>query len=198
MVDTGEQVPMDRQVRILLNGIRDPRLQSAVNTILSTQSLRSDFDAAINHMAQVLDMHTSYKSQSNNSNRQISSVSHGQAQGRGRGGRGRGRGGRSGRGGRGRGPQSLTDRYYTPEEWNALTPEQREQVRSRRNERDRRRGVAAIHQATTQERNTRQRSEEHGSNTPQLSNNNNNSNTPSPRSRPNNLGSQATQRASRT
>ena len=87
LADTGEQVPMDRQVRILLNGIRDPRLQSAGNTILSAQSLRGDFDAAINHMAQVLDMHTSYKTQSNNSNRQISSVAQGQSQGRGQGGR---------------------------------------------------------------------------------------------------------------
>ena len=61
LADTGEQVPMDRQVRILINGIRDPRLQSAVNTILSTQSLRSDFVAVINHMAQVCIHHIRHK-----------------------------------------------------------------------------------------------------------------------------------------
>ena len=57
--ETGETVPDDRQVRILLNGIRDSRLTSAVNTILSTPALRSDFDRALNHMAQSLDMQTS-------------------------------------------------------------------------------------------------------------------------------------------
>ena len=98
--ETGETVPMDRQVRILIQGIRDARLQSAVNTILSTPTLRNDFDKAINHMAQVLDMFTSYKAQASSQHRQISGVTQQSSQGRGRGGRGRGRGGRGGRGGR--------------------------------------------------------------------------------------------------
>lgn len=190
--ETGESVPMDRQVRILLGGIRDPRLQSAVNTILSTPTLRNDFDKAINHMAQVLDMFTAYKSQSLGQNRQISQVSRDQQQGRGRGGRGgrgRGRGGRGGGGNRNNQSNnnlSISDRYYTPTEWNAMSTEQREQVRARRNERDRRRGVAAVNQNTTQRQDNDQVTS---------SPSNNNSNNNSSRSRTNTLGAQATQRS---
>ena len=189
--ETGESVPMDRQVRILLGGVRDSRLQSAVNTILSTPTLRNDFDKAINHMAQVLDMFTAYKSQSTAQNRQISGVNRDQSQGRGRGGRGgRGRG-RGGRGGRGNPNQSnnslpISDRYYSPQEWNALSAEQREQVRARRNERDRRRGVAAVNQNSNQR---------HDPDQVPPSPSNNNTNNTSSRSRTNTLGAQATQRS---
>ena len=182
---------MDRQVRILLGGIRDPRLQSAVNTILSTPTLRNDFDKAINHMAQVLDMFTAYKSQSSGQNRQISQVSRDQQQGRGRGGRGgrgRGRGGRGGGGNRNNQSNnnlSISDRYYSPTEWNAMSTEQREQVRARRNERDRRRGVAAVNQ------NSNQRQDNDQATSPPS----NNSNNTSSRSRTNTLGAQATQRS---
>ena len=182
--ETGESVPMDRQVRILLGGIRDTRLHSAVNTILSTPTLRNDFDKAINHMAQVLDMLTAYQKAGTSQHRQVSGVNQGRGRG-GRGGRGRGRGGRGGGGGRnnqgGQSSTSISDRYYTPAEWNAMSTEQRAQVRARRNERDRRRGVAAINnnQAPTEPE------------APAPSNNN----TSNTRSRTNTLGNQATQRS---
>ena len=185
--DTGESVPMDRQVRILLNGIKDPRLASAVNTVLSTPSLRADFDLTINHLAQVLDLQAPHRGIHPAQSRTISGIKTG---GRGRGGRGRGRGGR-GRG-RGQGNIEITDRYYTSEEWAALTSDQREQVCSKRSDRDRRRNVAAIQQTPTNDRNTRQRSNPSTPTSNPGNNSGSNSNSPAT----NNLGDQAIQRRS--
>ena len=114
-------------------------------------------------MAQFADTHRSFTTDT----RSVSDTHSGgrggrHANGRGRGGRGAGRGsGRGGRGsggrfsGRGSGQRNLTDRYYTPEEWSALSNEERQTVRDKRSERDRRRGVDVVNS-----RNTRQRTDE--------------------------------------
>jgi hypothetical protein len=77
-------------------------------------------------------------------------------------GRGNGRGYGRGQGrGYGRGnnnnSHNVTDRYYSPEEWNTLSQEQQQRVRELRADRDRRRGIEVV----GTQRNIRQRTETH-------------------------------------
>lgn len=175
---TEEIVSETRKVRILLTGILDNRLNQAKSQVLATPDLKATFESAANFIAQFLDEKKSYSQGQRNNIQQRNVSAYGSSSGRGRGrgrsGEGRGSGRSSGRGrgrsGRGRGGRSgrsgtdtVTDRYYTHEQWTRLTPEQQQRVRDLRADRDRQRGVEAVNT-----RNTRQRTEE---NTDESSNN---------------------------
>jgi uncharacterized membrane protein YgcG len=170
MEASGEEVNERRKVRIFLDGLKDPRLDTAKKYICGQPDLLRDFEGAVNYVAQFADTLRSFTTD----NRSVSDTNsggrgglhangrgHGRGHGRGNGrgaGRGSGRGGRGSGGrfsGRGSGQRNLTDRYYTPEEWSALSNEERQTVRDKRSERDRRRGVEAVNS-----RNTRQRTDE--------------------------------------
>jgi hypothetical protein len=166
---SGETVDEGRKVRIFLQGLVDSRLQVAKSQVLATASLGDTYDNAVNFISQFLDERRSYAgTERGPQQRNVSSMTTGrggQITGRGRGGRDN-RGGRSGGRGYGRGNNhnnnnnrnnDVTDRYYTPEEWRTLNPEQQQRVRDMRANRDRRRGVEAVN--TT--RNTRQRTDGH-------------------------------------
>ena len=167
LADFGEAMPEDRKVRKFLQGIRAQHLSQAKVTVLALPEYRDNFDRAVNFITSL----TNSVAGASNTRRNISSVGQkqkgrgdkggraGGREGRGRGGRGDGRGGYgrggrgnaghySGRGGRGTGGRGnsgdITDRYYSYEEWTNLTGDQQQKVRDLRNERDRKRGVAAI------------------------------------------------------
>jgi len=147
---SGEQVVEQRKVRLLLRAIEGAEsLRAARACVMGDAALKGDFQGAVNYLSQHAADGTSLRSRAAGRNpRQVSAVSRagrgngnpagrgggrggGQGQGRGRG-RGRGGGGGRGRGGGrggGRNNAQVTDRYCTPEEWNNLTPEQRDQVR---------------------------------------------------------------------
>lgn len=161
---TGEPVSESRKLRVFLQGIIDPRLQSAKSQVLATPSLQS-YNAAVNFTAQFLEQRQSLQQGSNRNNtRNISAFDRNNRGGRtgrgdhrqgfrgsGRGYQGRGRSGRGQRTGRGwqgrhNGNQSppLTDAYMPPEEWSKLTSEQQQKVRQLRSDRDARRNVQVI------------------------------------------------------
>ena len=164
---SGEHMNERRKVRFFLDGLKDSRLDTAKKYIYGSNELLENFEGAVNYVAQFADTHRSFTTDT----RSVSDThsggrggrhANGRGRGRGRGGRGAGRGsGRGGRGsggrfsGRGSGQRNLTDRYYTPEEWSALSNEERQTVRDKRSERDRRRGVDVVNS-----RNTRQRTDE--------------------------------------
>jgi hypothetical protein len=171
--ESGETVDVERKVRILLRGITDPTLEAAKNQVLATAALRTTFESAVNYIAQFADRKSSIDT---NRTRNLSSLQTqrgrgGNSAGRGRagGGRfgtGRGRGNRSNvrlanRGGRSQGRGAgggITDRYYSPEEWMRLSPEDQQRVRDLRTQRDRVRGMSAV--ASYNERNVRPRIEQ--------------------------------------
>ena len=149
----------DRKVRKFLQGITASELETPEATVIATDHLIGSFDNTVNFLKWFTVDWSAASRQ-----RGISSVPGRGRGGYGRGGRGganrghgngrsyyngRGGGGRSGRGGRsgsGKGGRSgeVTDRYYTPDEWAALKPDQQQKVRDLRNERDRARGVGAL------------------------------------------------------
>ena len=167
--ESGETVDVERKIRILLRGITDPTLEAAKNQVLATAALRETFESAVNYIAQFADRKSSLDI---TRSRNVSSLQmqRGRMSGRGRGGRtnafGRGRGdGRGGgrlpggRGGvrfQGRG-RMVTDRYYSPDEWSRLSPEDQQRVRDLRSQRDRVRGISVIQQSGFPDRNVRPR-----------------------------------------
>jgi hypothetical protein len=146
---TGEDVSETRKVRVLLHGIKDKRLDTAVAQVLATQELRATFETALNFIAKFADdlrsLDTSGRAQQL---RNVSSVTVN------RGGRSGGRGstssgrstsnagrlfnrGGSGRGGRGSYSKwKPEDRYYPYEEWKDLTGDQKTKVRELKKKRD--------------------------------------------------------------
>ena len=177
----GEPVEETRKIRILLRSIENAgHLRAARANLVGDPTLRDTFERAINYLSQFASDTTNLRLATGRQPRQAAAIESGgrnagRGRGRGRGGRGRGgRGGRDGgnNGGRGRGRgrgggrgrgMEVTDRYYTDEEWGQLTAEQRDDVRRRREERDRRRGVAVIRNVESEERNVRQRRDEDSS-----------------------------------
>lgn len=154
---TGEDVSEQRKVRILLHGIHDSRLQQAKSQVLATPNLKSTFDNAVNFIAQFLDEKRSYTSTQKMQPRNVSGVQarygrggryDGRGRGRGRGtsaGRGRGRGRGDGRGRFTRATGTVSDKYYTPDEWAALTLDQQQKVRELREKSgDKRRPVQSV------------------------------------------------------
>lgn len=131
-----DPLTQDRKVRILLKGIRDPQLDAATKAVVATPHLKASFESARNYIAQ---FKLEDESMQSKNSRNVSSVTRNGGQGRGgrgRGGRGRGGRGRGrGNGGRGRGSATLTDRYYSPEEWRNLSSEEQQRVRTLRRER---------------------------------------------------------------
>jgi hypothetical protein len=193
---TGEIVSETRKVRVLLLGLLDPRLKAAKQTVMATPALHDTFDHAVNFLSQAVDTEKSLAG-AQRGGRNISDVNTAGGRGnRGAGGRFSGRGGRGGRGGRdgrggggrggrggrgggrgtyysnnrgGRGSNNITDRYYSPEEWEALSGEDKQAVRDKRSERDRRRGVEVVNT-----RNNRQRTDNNDNNNNDAGNQNNN------------------------
>lgn len=89
-------------MRDLLQGIKDPKANAAKETVLANAALRNDFSAAVSHLATSL-----------------------QLQGT--------RSGRGGRGGRGRGRgRNIYLGSYTPDQWAALSTEDKKRVREGR------------------------------------------------------------------
>jgi hypothetical protein len=165
---SGETVDVERKIRILLRDITDPMLEAAKNQVLATADVRRTFESAVNYIAQFADHKSSI-----DTNRfcNLSSIQVQRGRGLPTAGRGRRRGGRFGRGrdnrsnirpaSRGGRPQNrgtggpVTDRYYSPEEWSRLSPEDQQRVRDLRAQRDRVRGMSAI--SSQNDRNVRPR-----------------------------------------
>lgn len=170
---TDEPVPEARKVRIMLQGLTDSRLASVkVNILANESTIGSDFETAVNFVAQFLDDRKALNAgnrgpqQQQQQQRIISQVQ--SAPGRTGGGRFTGRGGRGGRGGRvggranGRGfhaaargqfSGTITDQYYSPDVWRTLTPEQQDRARQLRTDRDNRRGIQVVDTRRVRQRN---------------------------------------------
>jgi hypothetical protein len=157
------------KVRHLLDGIHTKTLDAAKAAIFADPRIRNDYDAAVD----LLQTFVTQAATGQNDARNVSSAGTHGGRGRGgdpnrfsRGGFGRGRrGGRGGRrdgggrfqgrgGGRGRGHgrgrgrgggrhEPISDRYYTPEEFEALGADAHSEVYKLREARDTRRNVAA-------------------------------------------------------
>jgi hypothetical protein len=122
----GQVVSADKRVCNLLQGIKDTRANAAKETILANNHLRNDFNAAVTHLTTSLQLQGSM---SDGNNRNVSRLQAGcgnsQRQGHGRG-RGRGTGH-----GRGRGHNIYLGSYW-PEQWTALSNEDKQHVRDGR------------------------------------------------------------------
>jgi hypothetical protein len=156
------------KVRHLIAGIQTTELESVTNQVWSSVTLRGDFDACVDLYKTFINMKASTVSKTlNDSNvgtdrggggrggrggNERRYQPYGRGRGRGRGGgrdHGRGRGGGRGRGAGGRGAAAdangeVTDRYYTPQEFEALGPDGRNQVFRLREGRDKQRNVSSI------------------------------------------------------
>jgi hypothetical protein len=113
-------------VRDLLQGIKDPKANAAKETILANNHLRNDFAAAVTHLATSLQLQGSI---SDSNIRNVSGTQTARGQG-GRQGHGRGhsQGNAQGRGrGRGRG-RNIYLGSYSPKQWAALSPEDKQRV----------------------------------------------------------------------
>jgi hypothetical protein len=170
---SGETVDVERKIRVLLRGITDPTLDVAKNQVLATAALRTTFESAVNYIAQFTDQKSSLDS---NRSRNFSSLQMQRGRGSGAAGRGRGRGGRfsvgrghgnrsnvrlANRGGRSQGcgaGGSVTDRYYSPDEWSRLSLEDQQRVRDLCAHRNQVQGMSAI--VSFNERNVRPRTEQ--------------------------------------
>jgi hypothetical protein len=126
----GQVVSADKRVRDLLQGIKDPKANAAKETILANNHLWNDFLAAVTHLATSLQLQGSI-SDSNTKNVSGAQTARGQGGRQGRG-RGRGQGNAQGHGrGRGRG-RNIYLGSYSPEQWVALSPEDKQRVRDGR------------------------------------------------------------------
>ena len=123
--------------RKFLNGLLADNFTSAKEHILADiepDGKLHDFKKGSEYVARVMENQHNIDSESKSRN--VYSMDS-----RGRGGQGRGRGGN--------GPSTtLTDGYYSPEEWGKLTHEQQQKVRDLRTSRDKRRGVQAVERST--------------------------------------------------
>ena len=129
----GKPVPPAKQVQDLINGIdrSNGMMAAALATLLATNNLREDFQAASGYLCNFV-----AANKSENQTRNISGVGSGGWGGAGRGhsgGRGSDRGRGRRQGGRNYGnKKELSARSYTTEEWGQLMYEQKESVRKLR------------------------------------------------------------------
>lgn len=162
---TGEEITESRKVRYLLNGIQDPRLETAKSQILVSEDIQASFESSVNFIARFIDSKKSYNSAKQSRN--ISSANtNGSGRGRGNQGRGRGNGQRNaGTAGRGNANNKKKinntniniNRYIPPNEWMALPAEQRQQIREERSKQNQR-SESSVN--TSNERNVRFKSED--------------------------------------
>jgi hypothetical protein len=141
---SGEEISKTRKVRVLLHGIRDRRLETAVSQVMATPALRDMLESALNFTVQFADkmklLDTSGKAQQMRNVSIVQSRKGGQGSGRGAtvGGRGGATPGRTG--GRTGGNTRIIkveDRYYPYKEWKLLTHDQQQtQVRAYKAQRD--------------------------------------------------------------
>lgn len=118
-----ETIPEDKRVRDLLTGIKDASLNAAKQTIMAMPTLRTDFAAAVSHLATSLQMNAALLPDVRNISTTTSS---GRGGGRGSNNRGRGRG----RGkGRGNGGRNIYLGNYNAAQWRALSVEDKKKVR---------------------------------------------------------------------
>ncbi len=126
-----EAIPENKKVRDFLEGITCPRLEQAKLYVLGSPTHLMDFTATANYISQVSDTVNQYQGPG----RQISSATTDGGRGGGRGrGRGRGRGGGRGGGGRGggRGAKGGSSNYLPYKEWMALSEEEKNKRREKR------------------------------------------------------------------
>ncbi len=123
----GQVISADKRVRDLLQGIKDPKANAAKETILANNHLRNDFTSAVTHLATSLQLQGSI---SDTNPRNVSGLQSGRGGGRQGRGRGRGRSQAQGRG-RGRG-RNIYLGSYSPEQWAALSQEDKQRVRDGR------------------------------------------------------------------
>jgi hypothetical protein len=127
----GEPVPEMKKVRDFLDGITDPRCEAIKLTVMASPIYKTNFNEMVNYVTGAIDVLGKNKT---SSTRQIAEISTNDTNrgGRsgGRGYRGGVRGGyRRGRGGRGGGGRHRNiARSYSPQEWQALSPEERARV----------------------------------------------------------------------
>lgn len=144
---TGEIVSVTRKIRCFLNGLHDPRLETAKSQVLATPTLRDSFEDTVNFVSQYLDTRKSLTSTAGR-NRNVSSSttsssgrtnnSSGRGSNNSRG--GGGRGGRTGRtygrgrshGGRSNNSGRQPNTYIPYEQWRNMTDEQRAAMRNAR------------------------------------------------------------------
>jgi hypothetical protein len=117
MESTGEDVAEERKIRILLNGITSPAMQVAVSVVRSTHSMKTNYEIAVNYLAET---HDSNK-QTATGKRNVSSV-----------GTTKGKKGVATKAGAKKKGGNLKTRYYKPAEWWALTDAQRAEIRKAR------------------------------------------------------------------
>jgi hypothetical protein len=112
---TGEAVAEERKVRLLLRGITAPSMTTGVGIVMSTPALKTNYEAAVNYLAET---HDSLK-QAASAKRNISSVQKTSTK-------------------KGKTKQKVAKKtkssYYSYKDWWKLTEEQREEVRNKRKE----------------------------------------------------------------
>lgn len=149
MEGAGEEVAEKRKIRILLSGITAPILQAACCAVRATPRLSEDFAMAVNYLAEQVDV-----TKAPGTKRNISSVTTGSQSGDKAKSNSNKKGKKEQKGNAkkdGKSPKNIkiTDEYYKSDVWWSLTDAQRELVRTKRANRDKRRGVAAIQSTST-------------------------------------------------
>ena len=130
-----EELTEARKVRYLLRSIERSQLLTAPRAVIIASDVYSNsFKKSIELLSTYIEKHSSMQSD----NRNLSAYGQGRGGGRGRGGRSGGRGRGAGGRGRGDGKLQVANRYYTPNEWRQLTPDQQQQVRQLREESNKR------------------------------------------------------------
>jgi hypothetical protein len=135
----GEPVPEAKKVKDFLDGITDSSLQTVKYTIAGFTHLMENFHDAANYIGNIIDVNKK------NEFRHVGSIFGRAGRGRGRGhsqnkfknnannrnqgGRGRGRGGRAGGG---RNNKNSPGRWITSDEWQSMTDEDKESIRTAR------------------------------------------------------------------
>jgi hypothetical protein len=118
MESTGEQVAEERKIRILLTGITSASLLTAVGIVRSTPALKTNYELAVNYLAETNDG----MKQAASSKRNVSSVASASKT--------------TAKVGSKKkvtfAKKSKTNRYYKPAEWWALTEAQRAEIRRNR------------------------------------------------------------------
>jgi hypothetical protein len=126
----GEPQPETRKVRVLLEGITDPKMKAAVTAVYTSPTLVSNFEAAVNFLSQQHDITQSHQARSRN----VSSVSTGD----------KAKGKKAKAAAKKAKKAGVTDGYVSKKKWWAMTEEQRQAIRDKRTERDARRGVQVV------------------------------------------------------
>lgn len=115
---TGEAVAEERKVRVLLRGITASTMQSAVQTVNATRHLKSNYEDAVNYLAEANDTSKAMAS----AKRNVSSISNSTSK----------KNGSTSNGNKGNKKKKLNTGYMKHNEWWKLTDAQRNEIRNKR------------------------------------------------------------------